>query len=375
MTSDRGPATDRGPVAYPGAAVGPSTAAAAADRGAPAADLRSVAGPNAAADPRIAAAAATPPPSTVTPRTVTPPRAAREFRVDRELARVYDTRADMGRAAARDVADALRALLRGQPGVRMVFAAAPSQDEMLAGLAAAADIDWARVTALHMDEYVGLDTAAPQRFGTYLRTHLFDRVRPGRVELIGGNGDAGVDGAEAHANAAAAQAAEPQDAEAADAEAEAARYARVLAEGPIDIVCAGIGENGHLAFNDPPTADFADPELVRVVALDERSRRQQVHDGCFARLADVPTRAITVTIPALLAAREVFCVVPGASKAAAVREALYGPVDASCPATILRRHPRCTLYLDAGSAPAPAVASSHSTALGGVVPRGVVPPG
>jgi glucosamine-6-phosphate deaminase len=250
--------------------------------------------------------------------------AVREFRVDRQVVRVFAARADMGRAAARDIAEAMRTRLRGQPCVRVVFAAAPSQDEMLAGLAEAPGIDWTRVTALHMDEYVGLRPAAPQRFGNYLRDRLFDRVRPGWVSLIS-----------------------PGE----DAKEEADRYARVLAADPVDILCAGIGENGHIAFNDPGTADFADASLVKVVTLDHRSRQQQVNDRCFSQLADVPTRAITVTIPALLSAREVFCVVPGAAKAAAVRDALYGPVSAACPASALRLHQRCTLYLDAESAP------------------------
>lgn len=255
------------------------------------------------------------------------PAAAREFRVGRQVVRVFTTRAEAGRAAARDIAAALRELLRTQQGARIIFAAAPSQDEMLAGLAAAPGVDWARVTALHMDEYVGLSQTAPQRFGNYLRERLFDRIPLGRVELIGGG------------------------AALADASLEAERYAGVLAKAPVDIVCCGIGENGHLAFNDPPVADFTDPRLVRVVALDEGSRRQQVNDGCFARLAEVPTHAITLTIPALLAAREIFCVVPGARKAAAVHDALCGPVGVACPASVLRRHTRCTLYLDPDSAP------------------------
>lgn len=250
--------------------------------------------------------------------------AAREFYADRQLVRVYGTRAEMGQAAGRDIAEALRKRLCDQPGVRIIFAAAPSQDAMLASLAREPGIDWARVTALHMDEYVGLDEAAPQRFGNYLSERLFNRVRPGRIELIGSGGDPAP---------------------------EAERYARVLAAAQIDFLCAGIGENGHIAFNDPGMADFADTKLVRVVALDERSRQQQVNDRCFTRLSDVPTHAITVTIPALLSAAEVFCVVPGASKSAAVRQALFGPVAASCPASVLRRHPRCTLYLDADSAP------------------------
>lgn len=248
----------------------------------------------------------------------------REFQADRQVVRVYRTSAEMGRAAAHDIAEALRKRLESQQRVRIIFAAAPSQDAMLAGLAQSPGIDWTRVTALHMDEYVGLGEVAPQRFGNYLSERLFDHVHPGQVELIRPDGD-------------------PVP--------EADRYARVLAAEQIDIVCSGIGENGHIAFNEPDIADFADTRLVRVVALDERSRQQQVNDRCFSRLSDVPTHAITVTIPALLSASEIFCIVPGASKLAAVRQALFGPVAASCPASALRRHPRSALYLDADSAP------------------------
>ena len=248
----------------------------------------------------------------------------REFRAGRQLVRVYPTRALMGQAAAHDIAEALRTRLSAQRAVRAVFAAAPSQDEMLAALATAPGIDWTRVTAMHMDEYAGIGEAAPQRFGNYLVDRLFGLVHPGRVELISPRGDAGP---------------------------TAERYGRMLAEAPVDIVCAGIGENGHLAFNDPGIADFADANLVKVVALDERSRQQQVNDGCFTTLPQVPTHAITLTIPALMSASEIFCVVPGPSKVAAVSEALFGPVSTACPASILRDHPRSTLYLDADSAP------------------------
>ncbi|HEX3815067.1 MAG TPA: glucosamine-6-phosphate deaminase [Mycobacteriales bacterium] len=230
----------------------------------------------------------------------------------------------MGQAAAADIAEELRTRLRRQAEVRMVFAAAPSQDSMLESLAVADGIDWSRVTALHMDEYVGIDTSVPQSFARYLNDRLFDPVRPGRVELIDGS-------------------AEP--------DAEARRYSGLLAEGPVDIVCLGIGENGHIAFNDPQFADFADPLSVKVVDLDTRSRQQQVNDGCFAQLSDVPERAITLTIPALTSGQCLFCVVPGQTKAAAVRSALRDPVSPACPATILREHPACRLYLDPESAP------------------------
>ena len=194
---------------------------------------------------------------------------------------------------------------------------------MLDALVAEPDIDWSRVTAFHMDEYIGLAPDAPQRFASWLQRHLFDRVPFGAVHLI----DPGNDPAIAADN-----------------------YTRALAEAPIDIVCLGIGVNGHLAFNDPPVADLADPLDVKIVELDAICRQQQVDDGCFAEIRDVPTHAITLTIPRLLRADRLFCVVPGAAKRTAVRRALHDPITAACPATALRQHRAVTLFLDAESA-------------------------
>jgi glucosamine-6-phosphate deaminase len=229
----------------------------------------------------------------------------------------------LGEAAASDIAAALARRLESRPEVRMIFASAPSQEATLRSLARWPGIDWRRVTAFHMDEYLGLDPDAPQRFGTWLREVLFDRVPIGGVHLIEPGGDPLV---------------------------TAEVYAGLLAAAPIDLVCMGIGVNGHLAFNDPP-ADLEDPSLVKIVELDEVSRRQQVDDGCFADLDEVPHRAITLTVPALLSAEEVFCMVPGARKRAAVTAALHGPVDGRMPASALRTHPNCTIYLDEESAP------------------------
>ncbi len=229
----------------------------------------------------------------------------------------------LGAAAADDVAAALVRRLAAQAQVRMIFASAPSQEATLRSLAVRHGIDWSRVTAFHMDEYIGLPPGAPQRFGHWLRDVLFDRVPIGTVRLI-----------------------EPGD----DPYAAAGEYAALLAAAPVDLVCLGIGVNGHLAFNDPP-ADLADPSLVKIVELDEVSRRQQVDDGCFATLDEVPHRAITLTVPALLSAAEVFCMAPGARKRAAVTAALHGPVTGRLPASALRTHPRCTIYLDEESAP------------------------
>ncbi len=251
-------------------------------------------------------------------------RAVERFRVERLAVEVHPTRGQMGQAAADAVAATLRAVIAAQGRARVVFASAPSQNEFLAGLVAATGIDWPRVTAFHMDEYVGMRADAPQSFARFIRTHLLDRVPAGHAHYIGG---AAIDPAR-----------------------ECARYAALIAEAPIDLVCMGIGENGHIAFNDPPVADFADPLAVKVVALDERCRMQQVHEGAFADVPSVPTYAITLTVPVLMGAACVSCVVPATSKAEAVRDTLAGEVSTRCPASILRTHPRATLYLDADSA-------------------------
>ncbi len=240
--------------------------------------------------------------------------------------KISDTRAEMGCGAADDIAEAIREVLSHKEVCNMIFAAAPSQNEMLAALAAQPDIEWERVNAFHMDEYIGLAPDAPQGFANFLREALFDKVPFRSVNCL--------DGAAATADAAG----------------ECARYSALLCREPVDITCMGIGENGHIAFNDPPVADFDDPELVKLVALDEVCRSQQVHDGCFASLDEVPTHALTLTVPALMNAARVFCVVPAATKAGAVRDTMLGEVSTACPASILRRHKDATLYLDQDSA-------------------------
>ncbi|MHB2169485.1 glucosamine-6-phosphate deaminase [Alsobacter sp. R-9] len=240
--------------------------------------------------------------------------------------RSFPDRRAMGEAAAAEAASHLRDVLARKGAARMVFAAAPSQQEMLDALVATPGLDWSRVTAFHMDEYVGLAPGAPERFGAWLTRALFERLPFGAVHLIR---------PEAFASP----------------EACAADYARRLAEAPVDIVCLGIGVNGHIAFNDPPVADFRDPLAVKVVELDAICRQQQVDDACFPSLAAVPTHALTLTVPRLLDCDRMVCVVPGPQKRDAVRATLFGPYGEACPATALRRHPHCTLYLDAQSDP------------------------
>ena len=239
--------------------------------------------------------------------------------------RIYDTRAEMGHAAGNDAADVIVALLEKKPEINMIFAAAPSQNETLAALCERKDIDWTRVNAYHMDEYIGLSADAPQRFGTFLKNAIFSKLPFRSVSYIDCTGS--------------------------DPEVECARYAALLEKVKIDVVMLGIGENGHIAFNDPPVADFADKRIIKPVRLEEICRNQQVNDGCFARLEDVPKTALTLTIPTLFNADYLFCSVPAATKADAVYHTVTdAEISTKCPATVMRRHPHAVLYCDKDSA-------------------------
>lgn len=248
----------------------------------------------------------------------------RSLAVERLGVKIFPDRKTMGEAAGQAVAQKIKELLQKKEKLSMVFAAAPSQNEFLDALSWSAGIDWERVLAFHLDEYVGLAATASQNFGQFLRGRLFDKVRPGEVHYLNGM--------------------------APDLEAECGRYAALLKEHPFDIACVGIGENGHLAFNDPPVADFDDPGAVKVVDLDLASRVQQVHDGCFKNLEGVPKRALTLTIPTIFSAKYIYCMVPAPTKAEAVKKTLRGPISTACPATILRRHKNAILFLDRDSA-------------------------
>ncbi|MBS1564585.1 MAG: glucosamine-6-phosphate deaminase [Bacteroidetes bacterium] len=221
--------------------------------------------------------------------------------------------------AAEMFAKEVEDLLAVRAELNVIFAAAPSQNEFLAQVRTY-PLPWNRINAFHMDEYTGLPAEAPQGFGNFLRARLFDRVGFKSVHFINGN--------------------------APDIQAECRRYAALLEQYPVDIVCMGIGENGHLAFNDPPVADFEDPLLVKTVLLEETCRLQQVNDGCFETLDQVPVYAITLTIPALLRAGYISCVVPGERKARAVFNTLHQEIDSHYPSSILRQHPNAVLFID-----------------------------
>ncbi len=251
------------------------------------------------------------------------PEPTQRFTVHGIDVQVYPDKDALGAAAAEFVAGRVREALAARGEARVIFATGASQYEFLAALLPAGGIDWRRVTAFHLDEYLGLPEGHPASFRRYLRERLFDRLPFGAVHLLDGN------------------AADPQE--------ECRRYAALLTAGEIDVACIGIGENAHLAFNDPP-ADFDTPHPVHVVTLDEACRRQQVGEGHFAGVEEVPAQALSLSIPAILAARAISCVVPDARKAEAVRCALEGPLSPDCPASALRQHRDCHLWLDVHSA-------------------------
>jgi glucosamine-6-phosphate deaminase len=237
---------------------------------------------------------------------------------------VYPSPEALAAAAADQAAAALTMAVAARGVAHAMFATGNSQltfIDLLVGAGYA--IPWRDIVVFHMDEYVGVDGAHPAGFQRWIRHRIVDRVHPRAAHYLDGTNDP-------------------------DAEAE--RYAALLAAHPLDLCCLGIGENGHLAFNDPPVARFDDPVDVKVVELDEACRLQQVNEGHFPDLGAVPARAVTVTIPALLHATTVLAIVPEERKAQPVAAALNGPISPACPASVLRRHDNVTLHLDAGSA-------------------------
>lgn len=251
------------------------------------------------------------------------PSSVQQANYGRLAVEIHPDRVALGRAAANACASYLQTVILARGEARVIFACAPSQDEFLESLVGTG-LDWSTVTVFHMDEYVGMPPTAPQSFRRYLREHLLDRVSVGQFWDL--------------------------KAEANDIAAACSHYATLLGEKPIDLICLGIGENGHLAFNDPPVADFNDPARVKRVEIDEPCRRQQVNDGWYPTIEAVPRHALTLTLPVFRDARRLSVHVPGPRKAAAVRATLHDPVTTACPATMLRLHPNATLYLDPASA-------------------------
>ncbi len=237
--------------------------------------------------------------------------------------RVFETKAEMGQAAALDAAAILREAIARKGEAHVIAATGASQFEFLDALTATPGIDWSKVVCFHLDEYVGLPETHPASFRRYLMERIVARCHPGAFHFIAGD------------------AAEPA--------VEARRVGRLIRTCAIDVAFVGIGENGHLAFNDPP-ADFETDEPYLVVTLDEACRRQQLGEGWFPGLEDVPRQAISMSVRQILKAERILCVVPDARKAPAVRACLESEVGPERPASILRTHSRTTLYLDRTSA-------------------------
>ncbi len=236
---------------------------------------------------------------------------------------ILQTNAELGRRAAAEFASVVRSELAQRPEIAVILATGNSQFSFTEALRDRPDIEWGRITVLHMDEYLGMNAAHPASFRRWMQERVVEPFRPARFEGIQGD--------------------------AVSVEAELRRYSTLLRELEPAVCVMGIGENGHLAFNDPP-ADFDTPELIRVIEMDDVSRRQQVGEGHFPSLAETPTHAISLTIPALLAPRHVLVLTPESRKAKAVQQALQGEIGPDCPASILRTQPHAKLFLDRDSA-------------------------
>ena len=237
---------------------------------------------------------------------------------------VYESRPTMGAAAASVIAAEIRGLIESRGKAVGIFASAPSQNEFLAALVEAPNIDWSRVVSFHLDEYLGMDDRAPQSFRRFLIDRLVSKVPMGEFHGLRGDADEGAG--------------------------ESKRYGELLAANPPAFAVLGIGENGHLAFIDPPFCDFDDPQAVKVVELDDVCRAQQVNDGAFVSLADVPRQALSLTIPTIMVRPRLFAIVPGPAKRQAIKNTIEGPIETACPASILRRHSDAHLFIDSDSA-------------------------
>jgi len=237
---------------------------------------------------------------------------------------IYESRPTLGVSAAAAVSSEIQSQIEKQGRAVGIFASAPSQNEFLSALVKSPKVEWSRLTAFHLDEYLGMNDQAPQSFRRFLLDRLFDKVPVHKFHGLRGESE--------------------------DAAGECARYARLLAENPPDFAVLGIGENGHLAFIDPPFCNFTDPEAVKVVELDEVCREQQVHDGAFETIDEVPRQAMSLTIPTIMARPKLFAIVPGAAKQQAIKETIEGPIGTACPASILRTHNDAHLFIDRDSA-------------------------
>jgi glucosamine-6-phosphate deaminase len=248
----------------------------------------------------------------------------RTFQVDRLEVRVYGSQPDLALDAAHMVKNHLNESIAARGEAFAIMATGNSQIRFLDELIRLGGVDWSKITLFHMDEYLGMDASHKASFRHYMRERVESRVKPKAFHYIQGEAD------------------QPLD--------ECSRYADVLQAQPIDLCCMGVGENGHIAFNDPHVADFHDPWAVKLVKLDLKCRQQQVNEGHFPNVDDMPQFAYTLTIPTLCAVRKIVCIAPEKRKAVPVRDALKGPMNESCPASYLRTQAQAVMLLDEDSA-------------------------
>ncbi len=258
-----------------------------------------------------------------TKRKTAAPAPIKTFQADDLPVRVYASQADLSSDVARITQAYLKKVLAAQGKAAVILATGNSQIKFLEELIHLGGVNWSKITLFHMDEYLGISGDHKASFRRYMRERVASRVKPRAFHYL--EGDALL----------------PMD--------ECARYTKLLRAQAIDLCCLGVGENGHLAFNDPPVANFKDKHAVTIAKLDEKCRMQQVGEGHFVNLDAVPQYALTLTIPTLCSAKKMLCIAPEKRKALAVKAALHGPVSTDCPASILRRQPHATMFIDTDS--------------------------
>ncbi|KPK83700.1 MAG: hypothetical protein AMS27_12100 [Bacteroides sp. SM23_62_1] len=245
------------------------------------------------------------------------------FQMDKLHVSIFQDLWEMGHAAAEFVAQHVFTAIQERGNANLILATGTSQFSFLEAIKLK-KIDWERINVFHLDEYIGISEQHPASFRKYLKDRILDHVKPGKIFFLNGDTD--------------------------NLHEEIGHYEALLTSHQIDISCIGIGENGHIAFNDPPVADFDDPHLVKIVELDEACRRQQLGEGWFPTLEDVPREALSLTIPAIMSSRVISCFVPEERKSAAVFNTLHNEISTACPASILRGHPNAFLWLDQAAA-------------------------
>ena len=247
----------------------------------------------------------------------------KSFYKDKLKIEIFRTSEDMGKDAASFVAGKLNQAINDKGFANLIIGTGASQYPLLEFLIKM-EIDWTKITIFHLDEYIGISDQHPASFRKFLKNHVADKVNPKDVHYLKGDAD--------------------------DIEAEIKRYKKLLKDNPVDVACIGIGENGHIAFNDPSVADFSDPEYLKVVEMDEACRMQQVGEGWFPTINHVPVKAVTLTVSAIMDCKVLCCTVPDERKSEAVYKTLNGKIDTSCPASILRKHNNAVLFLDSFAA-------------------------